>query len=53
MAKKLLQNIKKIDPGQPLTMDHLMDAVQKGDQIFCTEEDMTTEEKNAISYFAE
>ena len=30
-----------------------MDAVEKGDQIFHTEEDMTTEEINAISYFAE
>ena len=45
--------MKKIDPGWSLTMNQLMDAVEKGDQIFHTEEDMTTEEINAISYFAE
>jgi len=53
VAKKLLQKIKKMELEPSISTDDLEDAMVQGDELFCKEEKMTTEEKQQTFFFVE
>ena len=53
VAKKLLQEIKKMEPEPSTSTEDLEDVMVKGDELSYKEEKMTNEEKQQTFFYAE